>query len=97
MVDHAGSSDHLRADQPWKAGFVFWTVLAVLALIAGALYMLRLRTLRRGDDGLSDDVIRSIENTGRIEVDEPLDLGEIRDEEVRFWEESTWDEPEELS
>lgn len=42
---------------------------------------------------LSDDMIRAIENAGRVEVDEPLDLEEAAEEEDRFWSES-WDEPE---
>jgi hypothetical protein len=74
---------------------VLGTLIALLALLGGALYLLRLRDVRRGPGGLSDDMIDRIESMGRLELDEPLDLEQIRDEEVRFWEE-TWDEPEEM-
>ena len=53
----------------------------------------RLRALRT--DALSDADIRRIEASGRVEVDEPLDLDEAAEEEERFWNES-WDEPEPL-
>jgi hypothetical protein len=65
--------------------------LAVLAAVAGALYLLRLRGGLPGDH-VTDDMIDEIERTGRIEMDEPLDLDEIADEEERFWEEERWDE-----
>jgi hypothetical protein len=70
-------------------------VLAVLALLAGALYLLRLREVRGGGPALTDEMIERIEALGRVEVDEPLDMEQIRDEEFRFWEEP-YDEPEEL-
>jgi len=44
---------------------------------------------------LSDEQMRQVEQRGWIEFDEPLDLNEIEDEEVRFWEESSWEEPDE--
>ncbi len=53
----------------------------------------RLRGMRDGE--LSDGAIRQIEVSGRVEVDEPLDLEEAAEEEERFWNES-WDEPEPL-
>jgi hypothetical protein len=71
-------------------------LMALLALAAGFLYRRRLR--RFGEEEgvhLSDDMIRQIEERGRVEMDEPLDWDEIRQEEEQFWEE-TWDEPEEL-
>lgn len=43
--------------------------------------------------GLSDGAIRQIEASGRVEVEEALDLDEAAEEEERFWSES-WDEPE---
>jgi hypothetical protein len=43
---------------------------------------------------LTDDMIRQIEERGRVELDEPLDLGQIQEEEARFWEEH-WDDPDE--
>ena len=49
----------------------------------------------RGGSGLSDDLIRQIEATGRIDPEDitPLDVDEIRTEEDEFWAQ-TWDEPE---
>ena len=72
-----------------------WLFAAAALLVAGAWYAnrRRLRSLRREE--LSDAAIRQIEVSGRVEVDEPLDLDEARDEEERFWNES-WDEPEPL-
>jgi len=69
---------------------------AVLALAGGLLYRRRLEAAKRleGGDFLSDELIRQIETSGRIELEEPLDLKEIRAEEEQFWSE-TWDEPEE--
>jgi hypothetical protein len=68
----------------------------LLALVAGLVYRSRLnRAIGSREPVLSDDMIRQIETSGRIDVDEPLDLGEIQEEEARFWEE-TWDEPDEL-
>lgn len=70
-----------------------WIALGVLALIAGVL-------ARRGErrrSTLSDDLVRQVEMTGRIEWDdlEPLDVDEIREKEDEFWAQ-TWDEPEEM-
>jgi hypothetical protein len=72
----------------------------VAGLIAGLLIVLVAVWLRdrseRGRRGeiLSDEHIRAIEREGRVDVEDPLDLDRIREEETRFWEES-WDEPEE--
>ena len=71
-----------------------WLFAGGALLVAGAGLMVR-RRMARLRDGLSDDAIRSIETSGRIEMDEPLDLGEAAEEEERFWSE-TWDEPEPL-
>lgn len=54
----------------------------------------RLRTLRTPRT-LTDDMVRQIEESGHIDVDEPLDLEEIQDEEARFWEEQPWEETDE--
>lgn len=66
---------------------------AALVVVAG------LSARRRIDQvtgkGLSDDAVRQIESSGRLDVDAPLDLDEAADEEERFWGES-WDEPEPL-
>ncbi|HEX7118431.1 MAG TPA: hypothetical protein VF212_06565 [Longimicrobiales bacterium] len=65
---------------------------AVLAIAAAIVTHRRIRSrLDRG--GLDDAHIRQIETAGWIEVEDPLDLEEIRAAERRFWEES-WDEPE---
>ena len=65
----------------------------LLVVVAGLGYRRRINRLKRR--GLSDAEIRQIEVSGRVEVDEPLDLAEAADEEERFWSES-WDEPEPL-
>ena len=72
-----------------------WIVGGVLVLLAG--FAARARRARYGESGLTDEHIRGIEGTGRLELEdaEPLDLKEAQEEEARFWEE-TWDEPEEL-
>jgi hypothetical protein len=72
-----------------------WTIIAVLAIIGGLIGLRRMRGARMAaDSNLTDEMIRAIEERGRVEVDEPLDFEAIEDEESRFWEE-TWDEPEE--
>jgi hypothetical protein len=74
---------------------LFGIVAAVLAIAAGLLYRNRLEDTRRVDPSvLDDDLIRRIEREGYIELEEPLDLEDIRKQEERFWEES-WDEPDE--
>jgi hypothetical protein len=40
-------------------------------------------------------MVRQIEEAGYIDVEEPLDLAEIQDEEERFWEEQPWEETDE--
>lgn len=67
------------------------------ALAAGAGYVFARDALRRrrgGGTRVTDDVLRQIEEQGRVELDDPLDLDEINDEEQRFWGEP-WDEPDE--
>lgn len=72
-----------------------WIFAAGAVLVAAAWLesRRRLRAMRRSE--LSDGAIRQIEVSGRVEVDEPLDLDEAAEEEERFWNES-WDEPEPL-
>ncbi len=67
----------------------------LLIALAGVAFTRRYLAARRGRTGLSDDAIRQIEAHGRVDVDEPLDLGEAAEEERRFWEEESWDESEE--
>lgn len=68
-------------------------VLAILALAGGVAWRRRTRDYI-GTDRLDDDMVRRIEEQGSIEVEDPLDLDEIRLEEERFWSES-WDIPDE--
>ncbi len=78
--------------------FVCWMVLSVLVVTAGLkAYARRRAVLAASLTSLDDDAIRSIVETGSltVEVDEPLDLREIGEEEERFWSER-WDEPEEV-
>jgi hypothetical protein len=73
----------------------FGVLLGLLAVAAGLMYRSRLtRVIRSGDPVLTDDMIRQIEDRGRVDIEEPLDLDEIEEEEARFWEEP-WDEPDE--
>jgi len=77
--------------------FNVWTLLGILVVLGGIAYRLRLHeAVGRRRTPLSDDQIRRIEETGRLDVEseEPLDTDEIRRAEDEFWEE-TWDEPEE--
>lgn len=71
-------------------------LMALLAVAGGLLARRKLRAGRR-KSVLSDDMVRRIEEEGRLRVDvpEPLDLDEIREEEDEFWAQ-TWDKPEEL-
>ncbi len=76
---------------------VFWVGLAVLAFAAGV--SLRVR-LNQDVDGagpvVDDEALRAIMDTGTLttDEDEASDLGEIDQEERRFWSED-WEEPEE--
>jgi hypothetical protein len=70
-------------------------LVGMLALAAGLVYRSRLsRVIGSSQPVLDDDMIRQIEERGSLEVEEPLDISEIREEEARFWEEP-WDEPDE--
>lgn len=65
-----------------------------LLVVAGWIgYRRRLERMRGG--GLDEGQIRQIEASGRVEMEEPLDLREAAEEEEQFWSE-TWDEPEPL-
>ncbi len=71
-----------------------YLITLLIAILAVAAIVSRRRTRSRMDvGGLGDDQVRRIETVGRIEVEDPLDLEEIRAAEQSFWEE-TWDEPE---
>jgi hypothetical protein len=80
---------------PFERNVLFGIVAALLAIAAGLLYRTRLDAAVREEPGtLDDDLIRQIEEHGWIDVEEPLDMEDIREQEQRFWEES-WDEPDE--
>ena len=68
--------------------------LALLAVAGGVAWRRRIRDyVDGGRQRLDDEMIRRIEREGSVEVEDPLDLDEIRLEEERFWSE-TWDLPE---
>jgi hypothetical protein len=76
-----------------SSGFGF--LLAGLALFAGLVYRNRIRRQRADRaTALSDAMVRQIEQRGFVDVDEPLDLNTIQEEEARFWEEP-WEEADE--
>jgi hypothetical protein len=77
--------------------FGFWAGLTVLAFAAGVSLRTKLRdrisaTLPVIDDAAVEEILRS--GTVTTSEDEPLDLGDIDEEEQKFWSES-WDEPDE--
>ncbi|MFP3949122.1 MAG: hypothetical protein ACLFWG_10365 [Longimicrobiales bacterium] len=74
---------------------ILWLILALLPVVAGTAARRRIRReVGDGGSSLTDEDIRRIEATGRMEADlEPLDIEEIERAEREFWEES-WDEPE---
>jgi hypothetical protein len=72
------------------------TFLVALAVVAGFATRRRIRTYRmQPPTRLTDEHIRQLEMHGWIEFEDPLDFSEIDDEETRFWEESSWEEPDE--
>ena len=81
-----------------------WIVFGALAALAGVRYRQRLAAGRRASDGPSvdDDAVRRIIEEGSLDAagdegdDEPLDLDEAARAEREFWEESSWDDPEEF-
>lgn len=70
-------------------------LLGMLAIAGAVVYRARGQRAGITKRALTDDMVRQIEETGYIDVDEPLDLEQIQDEEARFWEEQPWEEPEE--
>jgi hypothetical protein len=71
-------------------------LLGIVALAAGLVYRTRLiRAIGGSPPIVTDELVRQIEEVGYVEIDDPLDLDEIQEEEARFWEEK-WDEPEEF-
>ena len=77
---------------------VFWAGLVVLAFAAGISLRVRLHAhVRARIPVVDDEALDVILTTGTLtsDDDEPLDIGDIDEEERKFWSES-WDEPEEL-
>ncbi|MGH7444010.1 MAG: hypothetical protein ACREKM_03995 [Longimicrobiales bacterium] len=68
------------------------SVLALLVAVAAVLYS---RRIGRATSVIDDATLRAIEDHGRVEIDEPLDLDLIREEERQFLEEERWDEADE--
>lgn len=71
-----------------------FALLALVVAVGGILVRWRLRRMRRTPE-VTDDVLREIEEEGRVETSEPepLDLDEVQAREEEFWAQS-WDEPE---
>jgi hypothetical protein len=68
---------------------------SVLVLLLAAAIRLRARLSEPLVGPLLDDAaIRAIETTGRVDLDEELDLATIEEEERRFWEDGPADEEE---
>lgn len=59
------------------------------------MYHARVRWMSGTSRTLTDEMVRQIEESGYVDVDEPLDLEEIQEEEARFWEEQPWEETDE--
>jgi hypothetical protein len=77
--------------------FGFWAGLTVLALAAGVSLRTRLRErIDAPRPVIDDEAVEEILQSGTIVTseDEPLDLGDIDEEERKFWSES-WNEPDE--
>jgi len=72
---------------------ISWLFAAGAALVVVGWLGYRRRLGRVKKHGLDDGAIRQIEASGRVEMEDPLDLSEAAEEEERFWGES-WDEPE---
>ena len=71
-------------------------VFLILTLVVAGAAVLNRRRIRDYIEGstLDDDMIRRIEQDGSVDLDDPIDMDEVRLEEERFWSE-TWDVPDE--
>lgn len=74
---------------------VFAVILGLILIVAGLVTRRRLSTYIEEPARLTDAQIRQLEIRGYVDVDEPMDLSDIQDEETRFWEESPWEDPDE--
>lgn len=77
---------------------MIWALLiAIVGIIAILRNRRRLDAYRASDAPmLTDEQIRQVEERGWIDYEEPIDYEGVEDEEARFWEESSWDEPDEF-
>lgn len=74
----------------------FGFLLAVAALAGGLLYRARLvRGFGAPRVPITDDMVKQIETDGWVEMDEPLDIEHIKEEEARFWDDQPWEDPDE--
>ncbi len=69
-----------------------WIIAALL--VAGAGVVVRDRIRRQRSQPLDDDAIRRIELGLPVEMDDPLDMDEVRAAEEEFWADP--EEPDEL-
>ena len=77
--------------------WIFGFFLVALCVAAGLRVRRTLAHNASSTPVITDDLIAAIERDGRIvtaEEDEPLDMQEIEEEHRQFWEESSWEEPE---
>ena len=72
----------------------FFLILTLAVAGAAVLNRRRIREYIDGRSALDDDMIRRIEQDGSVDLDDPIDMDEVRLEEERFWSE-TWDVPDE--
>lgn len=72
---------------------ILFLALAILVVIGGMAARRRVREAQQS--GVTDDIVRQIEISGRVadEDVETLDIEEARSEEDEFWS-RTWDEPD---
>lgn len=72
---------------------LLWIGMGILVVVAGVLS----RRGERRSGRLSDQLIRQIETTGRIDREDvdPIDVDDIRSHEDEFWAQD-WDEPESM-
>ncbi len=76
---------------------LLWVALVGLMVVAGVAVRRRIRQdVGRRRPEVDDEAVRAILRTGVLatDEDEPLDIGEIDDEERRFWSERSEDPDE---
>lgn len=70
---------------------LFWGGLALILVLAGLRLRARLRQLSGRGALLDEAAIRRIQVTGRMEIDDELDMVVIEEEERRFLAEEEWE------